>query len=426
MKKNNSILFIVFSAIIVLMVAATAAAGAMLAMANQERIAYGTTLEGIALNSLTRKEAKTLIEETSQEKILASTINLTFQQKTWQIRPEEINLSVNSQSILEAAYATGHTGSFLNRLADNIRCAINGNRLELRATFDDSVLEDRLQAIAQEIAQNPASATCYIDSKGQVIHTPAKKGIKLDTIKLYDQIAEKLQRLELKRIIEIEPEVTLPAILDEDVAPINSIIGSYTTHFYPGDTNRNQNIRIASMALNQVIVQPGQVLSFNDTVGHRDAASGYQNAPVIIEGQIKDDVGGGVCQVSSTLYNAILLAGMTPVERTSHFYPSSYVPAGRDATVADWVVDFKFRNPYKHCICILTSCYSDSVNVYILGCQEDLEGKTFSLETEIKSSTPPPVVTLYRHTYQNGTLINTEKLHTDQYDVPQNNDNSND
>ena len=68
MKKNNSILFIVFSAIIFLMVAATAAAGAMLAMANQERIAYGTTLEGIALNSLTRKEAKTLIEETSQEK----------------------------------------------------------------------------------------------------------------------------------------------------------------------------------------------------------------------------------------------------------------------------------------------------------------------------------------------------------------------
>ena len=147
MKKNNSILFIVFSAIIFLMVAATAA-GAMLAMANQERIAYGTTLEGIALNSLTRKEAKALIEETSQEKILASTINLTFQQKTWQIRPEEINLSVNSQSILEAAYATGHTGSFLNRLADNIRCAINGNRLELRATFDDSVLEERLQAIA--------------------------------------------------------------------------------------------------------------------------------------------------------------------------------------------------------------------------------------------------------------------------------------
>ena len=96
MKKNNSILFIVFSAIIFLMVAATAA-GAMLAMANQERIAYGTTLEGIALNSLTRKEAKALIEETSQEKILASTINLTFQQKTWQIRPEEINLSVNSQ-----------------------------------------------------------------------------------------------------------------------------------------------------------------------------------------------------------------------------------------------------------------------------------------------------------------------------------------
>ena len=156
------------------------------------------------------------------------------------------------------------------------------------------------------------------------------------------------------------------------------------------------------------------MFSFNDTVGHRTSANGFQTASVIIDGKVEQDWGGGVCQVSSTLYNAVLLAGLTPTERSNHSLPSSYVPLGQDATVADGLLDFKFKNPLPHSVYILTSCYSGTLNIFVLGCQEDLQGKSYKLSSKVNNNT----ATVYRVVYKNGEEIDREYLHADSYDPP--------
>lgn len=122
-------------------------------------------------------------------------------------------------------------------------------------------------------------------------------------------------------------------------------LGSYSTYFSTG-SGREENIRLATEALNGVLLMPGWQISFNDQTGLRTTENGYQPARVIENGVYVDGIGGGVCQVSSTLFNAVLEAGLGIEERHCHSLRSSYVPAGRDATVADNALDFVFSNPY--------------------------------------------------------------------------------
>jgi vancomycin resistance protein YoaR len=121
-------------------------------------------------------------------------------------------------------------------------------------------------------------------------------------------------------------------------------LGEYTTQFTAGNKNRTQNIHLASKTINGTVLMPGEIFSFNEKVGPRTASRGYQNAPVIFKGELVDGLGGGICQVSSTIYNAILLSNLNIVERINHSIPSTYVPKGRDATVSYGVLDFKFQN----------------------------------------------------------------------------------
>jgi len=121
------------------------------------------------------------------------------------------------------------------------------------------------------------------------------------------------------------------------------LLGTYTT-YTTNVPNRNTNISLACKALNGTIVKPGHTFSFNNTLGYTSAAKGYKKAGILVNGKSSAALGGGICQVSSTLYNAVLKAGLKVVERHPHSAPVGYVPKGRDATVSYGSVDFKFRN----------------------------------------------------------------------------------
>ena len=214
-----------------------------------------------------------------------------------------------------------------------------------------------------------------------------------------------------------ELSITFAPGTDEDLAQVDTVLSSYTTHFNGGNANRSQNIRIAAGELDQQLIRNGGEFSFNQTVGSRAASAGYRDAAVIIEGKVEQDIGGGVCQVSSTLYNAVLLAGLQSTERTSHFYPSSYVPAGLDATVADGQLDFKFRNVLPHNVYLLSSVYGSTLTIFVLGTRADLDGSRITLLTRTEKPGPGPVVSAYRIYQKNGQEVNREFLHTDHYDV---------
>lgn len=180
--------------------------------------------------------------------------------------------------------------------------------------------------------------------------------------------------------VEIATKDAPKKVSDEDLHKINEIVSTYTTHFPGYMTNRNTNIRLAASKMNGIVVAPGEKVSFNQVVGRRTLAGGYKVAPVIVNGQHDVGVGGGICQVSSTLYNSALLSGLKVVSRRNHTFPSSYVPIGRDATVAWENPDLVLANDGPIPVAFSSSCTGNTITFRILGKKE--AGVSYKIATE--------------------------------------------
>lgn len=156
-----------------------------------------------------------------------------------------------------------------------------------------------------------------------------------------------------KPSMEIPMLPVYPKVDSELLGNISSMrIGQYVTVFDPQNKNRSTNIRLAARAINNFVIFPGETFSFNQVVGKRTKASGYLRAPVIVRGELSEDIGGGICQVSSTLFNAVDNAGLEIVQRFSHTRKVPYIPPGRDATVSWFGPDFEFKNNYNQPILV--------------------------------------------------------------------------
>lgn len=172
---------------------------------------------------------------------------------------------------------------------------------------------------------------------------------------------------------------------------MDKALGTSVTTF-KNNYNRTENIKIATNASSGVILKPGQEYSFNAIVGKRNKANGYKSAPVIVQGEMQEDLGGGVCQVSSTLYNAALKSGMEIVNVKNHTIPSSYVGMGRDATVTDSGIDFVFKNPYKHNVYIQNYVTGGSIVCQVFGSKADEQNIEIQTKTiSVSQATPQKV-----------------------------------
>ncbi|MFG6115353.1 VanW family protein [Halobacillus sp. MO56] len=164
------------------------------------------------------------------------------------------------------------------------------------------------------------------------------------------------------------PEITVhPKVDSELLANIRTQeIGSYVTYFNPKNKERSHNIRLAAEAIDSHVVFPGETFSFNEVVGKRTKEKGYKPAPVIVKGEVTEGIGGGICQISSTMYNAVDNAGVEILQRYSHSKRVPYVPEGRDATVSWYGPDFTFKNVYNQPLLIRTKVTNGhvSINVY--------------------------------------------------------------
>jgi len=155
------------------------------------------------------------------------------------------------------------------------------------------------------------------------------------------------------RKLEIPMLPVYPKVDSELLADISSMrIGRYITSFNQGNKTRTNNIDLATKAINNYVIFPGETFSFNKVVGKRTASKGYLKAPVIVRGEFSEDIGGGICQVSSTLFNAVDSAGLKIIQRFSHTRKVPYIPPGRDATVSWYGPDFVFKNTYKEPVLI--------------------------------------------------------------------------
>ena len=408
--SNTALGKIVALATVVITITVLVAGCISVTVSNKDRVIMGVQAHGTSLAGLTKNEAHKFFTDLAASKLQRKAAVLTYKERNFQIDPADINLHGNVDEAVNAAYSIGRDSSPLKNIFTQLRCAIFGATITMDASFDAELLNQQLMQIKKAIDTPPKNGTVTLLADGNIKKTPAVTGLTLDIVPLAAELAPDFQTFNLTVKKELQPTEQPPFIQDNDIAAMDGILSSYTTNFYPGD--RGDNIGLAASHLQGALIRSGASLSFNDIVGPRTHEAGYKNAGVIVYGEHAIDVGGGVCQVSSTLYNAILLAGLTPVERTGHFASSSYVPAGRDATVADGLIDFVFRNPLPHPVYLTIANSGNALTIYVLGTKADLGGKNIALVTEGSPKRP----SLYRLWLQNGQVIDREFLHTDAYE----------
>ena len=386
----------------------------VMTIVNQNRVAMGVYYGPERLSGMSHEQVRAFFHDLAEKKLGQKALILTYNNKSWSYSSEDIKLSIAADEAAEAAWRVGHDPdkNLVTNLADQLESASARKNIDLEVSYDKDIVADKLAQISREIDIAPVNATLSLQADGSIKLHPGRNGAAVPQQELLDKIEHYFSELHIPLRLAITPEVKAPAVSRGDLIQVDTILGTYTTSYSPGD--RGSNIELAASHLNGQLVRSGAVFSFNDTVGPRTRAAGFKDAGVIIDGKLAQDSGGGVCQVSSTLYNAVLLAGLTPVERTAHFFPSAYCPAGRDATVADGLIDFTFRNQLPHNVYLLTSCSGTTITIYVLGTRADLNGCDISLYTEGDTLTP----SLYRVWTKNGQGLSNEFLHTDHYDPP--------
>lgn len=262
-------------------------------------------------------------------------------------------------------------------------------------TLDTSGLEEAVKAQAAaaaakwDKAAKNGSISKYEPSNDTFVFEGESTGISVDQEKLAQDIAAALKAKKFDAAItasasQVQPEISVASAKEK-----YKTIGTYTTKT-TANKKRNTNVRLACEALNGTIVQPGQEISFNDTVGERTEAKGYQGAAAYNNGEVVQEIGGGVCQVSTTLYNAVLKAGLKISVRRSHTFEPSYVTPGQDATVSWGGPDFKFINNSNTAIGIRARYADQTCTVSVYGIPILEEGVTYSLDaTKIADLDPP-------------------------------------
>lgn len=230
-----------------------------------------------------------------------------------------------------------------------------------KSFIDNQKLEFQMDILNEKMYKEPINAK--LNDKGEIVQE--KPGVVLDRIKFQQHFQDFFYRGDQDEMILPAQEV-YPRVDSELLAEIREKeIGSYITYFKEGNKERSHNIMLAAESINNHVIFPGERFSFNNVVGKRTEERGYLRAPVIVRGELSEDFGGGICQVSSTLYNAVELKGIKIIERYSHSRSVPYVPPGRDATVSWYGPDFVFKNNYNQPILIRASADEGKMNIGI-------------------------------------------------------------
>ena len=255
-------------------------------------------------------------------------------------------------------------------------------------------LNKKINQIEKNVNIKPKDARCTINRNSQKVFHISEEvvGIIVDKQSLFTNICN--QYLNNKSMqIQIPTKSILPKQTRKDFEKYTNLRADFSTDISTSSTDRKHNIKNALQSLNKVEIAPNEVFSFNKTIGKRTKENGYREAKIIVNNEFVDGVGGGVCQVSSTLYNAALLSGLEIIEANKHSKQVSYVKYGFDAMVNFGSSDLKFRNNTNEKITIITNFSNNNLRIRIFG--QSLENTKYKLTNEIISTTEPVEIVEY-------------------------------
>ena len=352
----------------------------------------------IPLEGKTLDEAAAVVTQQVQSLISSFRITLrTEDGRSWDITGDSLNMEYDIADQLDQLWAIGHTGSSSTRYEQVKALEEEPAMRYTTLTYDLSQVNQILNQIKAEVDQPAVSATRVSDESKwpPFSYTDDVPGQTLDITGLNEKICAMVDTLE-SGVVDLTPTPVQATVTRAQLEAQIVKLSSYeTTVGKSGEyaEARAENVRLGTEKFNHLVIKAGESVSFNKVAGKRTVANGYQQALEIAYGNYVLGTGGGICQVSSTLYNAVVNAGLTVNKRTPHAIPSSYVEKGLDATVSDDRYDFVFTNNTNSDIYIETEFvkvkgyYHSRFTIYG---RPDPNGYTYKLVSQVVETIPLP------------------------------------
>lgn len=394
----------------------------------------GVSLDGQDISGKTAKEVKSIIEK-KVNTLNKGTLTLQLEGTNKTFNWNELGINYKASTEIVDTIFESQQGSPLEMFMMSLGKGTEELSYEIEPVFDEKVFDKLFEEEYKGVTREAVDATFRIKGSSIIIDG--------------GQNGKRISRLELKKLVldanlTDKPSVIVPLeefepnITKDDIKKmgLKDKIATYTTKYNPSDKNKIHNIGVSSDAISGKLLAPGEIFDYFGLVGRPTESRGYKEGNAYVNGELVSDIGGGICQVSSTIYNAALLSGMEIVERHNHGLPVYYVPAGRDATLWYGSKNFKFKNTSKYYVYVQIVVEKTSMTVNFYGTKSD---KTYSVESEITSYIDPAVTVVhdssvaagkeevkssgaygykseaYRIVKKNGAVVSRELLSKDTY-----------
>jgi len=402
------------------------------------RIYKGISIRNINVGGMTKEEAKKAVQEVLDKEIDGMELRFTYNDWSQALSGRELKARYNVDEAVQTAYDYGKTGNFIVRMLNMRTLQKEGYGIPLTFAADTGVAVSYISTIAGELNKTTADATFRYEGNGAFTITPEVNGAKVDEAQLKSLIESSVKPEGGFNAIKVPVTVEMAKVTADKWSGIKEKISGFTTSFNTGDVNRSSNIKVAADTINGIILWPGEVFSMNKGLGDRTEEKGYKTAHVIVNGVLVDGLAGGICQATTTVYNAVLLANLAVIERHPHALKVAYIPASMDATISGNDFDLKFKNTTSAPIYIEAFTKNGTITVNFYGTKDNPE-QTVKIVSEvlykISATTDyfndPSLASgveiwktkpasgmkskAYRQIYENGVLIKSELLSTDTY-----------
>lgn len=395
-NKKLTILFIGGLFVVCLIVAGVWLITRGVTFQKSNKICEGVTIDGIDVGGLTKKEAESRLNEHIQ-KLLQREVTITIDENEVAASAEVLGFSCEEKDVLERAYRIGKEGNFLTNYQKLPEQDKKKGEFKLEYQVDEDQLGSFVEDNCTSFDVKPKNSKLKLKN-GVFTATKSRNGrqIKVDeTVAVLSHALTKDVKEEPLTVAAVV-DVFEPKYTQKQVEKCKDLLGSYSTSYATSNAARANNVHTAAKYIDGTIVYPGKTFSTIKVIKERTEANGYQAAPEYSSGNVVEGIGGGVCQVSTTLYNAVINAELEVVERSPHSMVVSYVDVSRDAAISGTYKDFKFKNNTDVPVYIAATADGATLSFRIYGEETREKNRTIKFESKILDKIEPgdPVTTV--------------------------------
>lgn len=358
----------------------------------------GVKIEDIDVSNLSKEDALKEVKSVTDEMIKNKVVNFTYEDISIPVPLRDFGYKLNLEDAINKAYSYGRSDNLFYNYLDIIKGYIFKKNFVAKPDIEDAKREEVILNIGSKIFKKPVDAHPIIKDDGSVSIKESEIGRYMDINEAKDLI--NLDILHEEKI-ELPVYKTEPKIYSNYYDGIDKKLGDFETDYSSSIKNRKENIRLAASKFNNMKLNPGDEISFNDVVGEISEKTGFKSATVIVGGEYESGIGGGICQVSTTLYNSLILSDLEITERHNHSRPIHYVDLGTDAAVARGYKDLKFKNNTNNPILILSEANGEKLNFKVLGNGSDRDYEV-KIIPQLLGTVSPGVNTIYSDALPDG------------------------